>query len=58
MNNLLVPTFAEGFMGRTSSFTRQSGVIDRALKLYKDPRIVRERREFGNAVDRIVRVVL
>jgi len=45
-------------MGRTSSFTRQSGVIDRALKLYKDPRIVRERREFSNAVDRIVRVVL
>lgn len=45
MSNLF-PIIAEGFMGRTSSFIRQSGVIGRILKLYKDLRIVCERREF------------
>jgi hypothetical protein len=44
-------------MDRISSFTRQSGVIVRVLKLYKDLRNVFERREFDNAVDRIVRVI-
>ena len=57
MSNLLIPIIAEGFLDGTSSFTCQSGFIDRALKLYKDLRIVCERREFDNAADRIVRVV-